>query len=124
MLHNQKKALRSDNKLYFSIGSSKSVAASESNIESNKLIVQFESSKEIQVQNDSRATAILETETQFTKDSRAIREKALKRAEEALKGGKHKLWRREIVYRNAWLCISFKIDLSSCFFPSDQNRMY
>ena len=93
-------------------------------IQNLTLIFQFESSKEIQVQNDGRATTILETETQFTKDSRAIREKALKRAEEALKGGKHKLWGREIVYRNAWLCISFKIDLSSCFFPSDQNRMY
>ncbi|PWA42897.1 RING finger protein [Artemisia annua] len=47
---------------------------------------QFESSKEIQVQNDSRATATLETETDFSKDARAIRERVLKQANEALKG--------------------------------------
>ena len=85
-MHNQKKALKPDNKLYFSTGSSKSAAASESNTESDKSIFQFESSKEIQVQNDSKATATLETETEFTKDARAIREKVLKRAEDALKG--------------------------------------
>ncbi|GMI89980.1 hypothetical protein like AT1G01350 [Hibiscus trionum] len=85
LLQNQKKASKADNKLYFSTGSSKTAAA-ESNREPDKPIFQFESSKEIQVQNDSRATAILETETEFTKDARAIREKVLKRAEEALKG--------------------------------------
>lgn len=46
----------------------------------------FESSKEIQVQHDSRATATLETETEFSKDARAIRERVLKQAEKALKG--------------------------------------
>ncbi|XP_012478477.1 zinc finger CCCH domain-containing protein 1 isoform X2 [Gossypium raimondii] len=86
LLHNQKKASKPDNKLYFSTGSSKSATATESSTESHKLVLQFESSKEIQVQNDSGATAILETETEFTKDARAIREKVLKRAEEALKG--------------------------------------
>ncbi|XVE90965.1 hypothetical protein DITRI_Ditri20bG0118000 [Diplodiscus trichospermus] len=86
LLHNQKKTLKPDNKLYFSTGPSKSTAGTESNTESDKPIFQFESSKEIQVQNDSRATATLETETEFTKDARAIREKVLKRAEEALKG--------------------------------------
>ncbi|KAJ8900570.1 hypothetical protein K2173_025347 [Erythroxylum novogranatense] len=83
---NQKKAPKSDNKLYFSTGSSKSTASVESNEESVRPMFQFDSSKEIQVQNDSRATAILETETDFSRDARAIREKALKRAEEALKG--------------------------------------
>ena len=78
--------MKPDNKLYFSTGSSKSDAATEFNTESDKLIFQFESSKEIQVQNDSRATATLETETEFTKDARAIHEKVLKRAEEVLKG--------------------------------------
>ena len=47
---------------------------------------QFESSKEIEVQDDGRATATLETETEFSKDARAIRERVLKQAEEALKG--------------------------------------
>ncbi|OIT33763.1 zinc finger ccch domain-containing protein 1 [Nicotiana attenuata] len=46
----------------------------------------FESPKEITVQNDSRATASLETETEFSKDARAIRERVLKLGEEAIKG--------------------------------------
>lgn len=46
----------------------------------------FESSKEVQTQNDSRATATLETETEFDRDARAIREMVLKQADEALKG--------------------------------------
>ncbi|CAI0465829.1 unnamed protein product [Linum tenue] len=40
------------------------------------------------VQNDSRETATLETETDFGRDARAIRERALKKAEEDLKGNK------------------------------------
>ncbi|XWS13374.1 hypothetical protein CRYUN_Cryun36dG0032200 [Craigia yunnanensis] len=63
LLHNQKRVLKPDNKLYFSTGSSKSAAATESNTESDKSNFQFESSKEIQAQNDSKATATLETET-------------------------------------------------------------
>ncbi|KAE8685606.1 Zinc finger CCCH domain-containing protein 1 [Hibiscus syriacus] len=85
LLQNQRKTSKADNKLYFSTASSRTSAA-ESNTEPDKPIFQFESSKDIQVQNDSRATAILETETEFTKDARAIRERVLKRAEEALKG--------------------------------------
>eukprot|EP00249_Psilotum_nudum_P011106 c22969_g1_i1 orf=646-1632(+) len=46
----------------------------------------YESSKEIQTQTDNRATAVSETETEFNKDARAIRERVLKQAEEALKG--------------------------------------
>lgn len=84
LLHSQKKAPKHDSKLYFSTGPSKS--SSSTNPEINKPIFQFESSKEIQVQHDSKATATLETETEFTKDSRAIRERVLKRAEESLKG--------------------------------------
>lgn len=84
-LHSQKKAPKPDNKLYFSTGS-KSSAAAESNVASDAPIFQFESSKEIQVQHDSRATATLETETDFARDARAIRERVLKQAEEALKG--------------------------------------
>lgn len=82
-LHSQRKAPKSDSKLYFSSGPSKS---SPKPTESNAPIFQFESSKEIQVQNDSRATATLETETEFSRDARAIRERVLKQAEKALKG--------------------------------------
>ncbi|GFS45661.1 zinc finger (CCCH-type/C3HC4-type RING finger) family protein [Actinidia rufa] len=58
----------------------------QSDQESITPMFQFESSKEIQVQDDGRATATLETETEFSKDARAIRERVLKQAEEALKG--------------------------------------
>ena len=86
-LHSQKKTRKPDNKLYFSTGSSKNnKSTTEENKESEKTIFQFESSKEIQVEHDSRATATLETETDFSRDARAIRERALKQADEALKG--------------------------------------
>lgn len=88
LLHNQKKAPKPDNKLYFSTGPCKKSTSTESNVELDKPIFQFESSKEIQVEHDSRATATLETETEFSKDARAIRERALRKAEEALKGKK------------------------------------
>ncbi|KAG6476090.1 hypothetical protein ZIOFF_065326 [Zingiber officinale] len=66
-----------------SAGLSFSSSSSSSGVGS---LFQFDSSKEIQVKHDSRATATLETETEFSKDARAIRERVLKRAEEALKG--------------------------------------
>ncbi|XP_042409173.1 zinc finger CCCH domain-containing protein 1-like [Zingiber officinale] len=87
-----------DNKLSFSSSSSKpsSKASDEYGTTDNPdkdaggiqagALFQFDSSKEIQVQHDSRATASLETETEFSKDARAIRERVLKRAEEGLKG--------------------------------------
>ncbi|KAG8650752.1 zinc finger CCCH domain-containing protein 1 [Manihot esculenta] len=86
LLQIQKKVPKLDNKLFFSTGPSKSSMSTESTVESNRSVFQFESSKEIQVQHDSRATSTLETETEFSKDARAIRERALKQAEEALKG--------------------------------------
>ncbi|XP_077227695.1 zinc finger CCCH domain-containing protein 1-like [Tasmannia lanceolata] len=81
-----KKPQKSDNKLHFSsAGSSwKKGESEESNEESR--VFQFESSNLIQLQHDSRATATLETETEFDRDARAIRERALKRAEDSLKG--------------------------------------
>ncbi|XP_038884796.1 zinc finger CCCH domain-containing protein 1 [Benincasa hispida] len=85
LLLNQKKAPKTESKLYFSSGPSKNSLSNES-AEPNKPIFQFESSKEIQVHHDSRATATLETETDFSRDARAIRERVLKQAEEALKG--------------------------------------
>ncbi|CAA2968653.1 zinc finger CCCH domain-containing 1 [Olea europaea subsp. europaea] len=48
-------------------------------------VFEYTSSKEIQVHNDSRATAVLETEMDFSIDARAIRERVLKKSEEALK---------------------------------------
>lgn len=86
VLHNQKKPQRTGNKLYFSTGSSKSSVSAESKVDSDKTIFQFESSKEIQVEHDSRATATLETETEFSKDARAIRERVLKQATNEISG--------------------------------------
>ncbi|XP_010537443.1 PREDICTED: zinc finger CCCH domain-containing protein 1 [Tarenaya hassleriana] len=86
LLNNLKKAQKTDSKLYFSSGPSKSTATTDEAPE--RTVFHYESSKEIQVQNDSKATATLETETEFTRDARAIRERVLKRAEEALKGNK------------------------------------
>lgn len=86
LMHVQKKNLKADNKLFFSTGSSKSSASAKSNEESEKPSFHFESSKEIQVQHDSKATATLETETDFSRDARAIRERSLKQATESLKG--------------------------------------
>ncbi|RVX10071.1 Zinc finger CCCH domain-containing protein 1 [Vitis vinifera] len=85
VLHQQKKPPKPDNKLYFSTGSSRKSTMDEPNKESEP-IFQFESSKEIQVQHDSRATATLETETDFSRDARAIRERVLKQSQDALKG--------------------------------------
>ncbi|KAL0011842.1 hypothetical protein SO802_006950 [Lithocarpus litseifolius] len=84
-LHSHKKTIKPNNKLYFSIGSSKNKISTEAKEESEKPIFQFESSKEIQVEHDSRSTATLETETEFSRDARALRERSLKQAEEALK---------------------------------------
>lgn len=86
VLQNLRKAPKSDSKLYFSTGSSKSIRSTESNEEPEEALFQFDSSKEIQVQHDSKATATLETETDFSRDARALREKVLKLSEQALKG--------------------------------------
>ncbi|KAL5792249.1 hypothetical protein ACOSP7_000843 [Xanthoceras sorbifolium] len=86
VLQNLRKAPKPDSKLYFSTGSSKTAGTTESNKETEKPIFQFDSSKEIQVQHDSKATATLETETDFSRDARALRERVLKLSEQALKG--------------------------------------
>lgn len=97
VLHIQKKPSKPDSKLYFSSGLSKSTASTEPD-EPEKPVFQFKSSREMQIQHDNKATATLETETDFSKDARAIRERALKRAEESLKGkgtssGEEKLYK-------------------------------
>eukprot|EP00897_Mesotaenium_endlicherianum_P002933 jgi/Mesen1/2668/ME000167S01819 len=57
-------------------------------VEEKRPAFAYESSRQVQTQNDSRATAVLETETEYDKDARAIRERVLKQAEEALNGNK------------------------------------
>lgn len=86
LLQVNKKSQKTDNKLYFSTGPTKSVSSNGQENRPEKPIFAFESSKEIQVEHDSRATATLETETAFDRDARAIRERSLKQAEESLKG--------------------------------------
>ncbi|KAL2629381.1 hypothetical protein R1flu_014067 [Riccia fluitans] len=87
---------KADGRLEFSTGnvSAKKQVAEEESKEAQKVgpekeekrIFYYESSREIQTQDDSRATATLETETAFDRDARAIRERVLKQADEALKG--------------------------------------
>ncbi|RAL50674.1 hypothetical protein DM860_015821 [Cuscuta australis] len=86
VVFNKKKPAVADNKLHFSTGPSKRDVTSESDADLKTHTFHFESSGGVQVQNDNRATATLETETEFSKDARAIRERVLKQAEEALKG--------------------------------------
>ncbi|XP_020421481.1 zinc finger CCCH domain-containing protein 1-like [Prunus persica] len=72
LLPSQRKASKLDGKLYFSSGPTTSSTPGSS------AIFEFKSSKEIQVEHDSRATATLETETDFSRDARALRERVLK----------------------------------------------
>jgi RING finger protein 113A len=88
VIYNKKKPTAVDNKLHFSSGTTKRSMMSEANLETRAPVFEYESSKEIQVQNDSKATATLETETEFSRDVRAIRERVLKKSEAALKGKK------------------------------------
>ncbi|CAI7891454.1 unnamed protein product [Closterium sp. NIES-53] len=92
-----KNARRGEGKLAFSSASSQQRAARAAAAEAGadgaaegpaKPTVSFayESDRRVQMASDSRATATIETETEFDRDSRAIREKVLKQAEEALKG--------------------------------------
>ncbi|XP_057778637.1 zinc finger CCCH domain-containing protein 1 [Salvia miltiorrhiza] len=85
VVYNKKKQAAADNKLLFSSGSLKTSKGSEPEKQKDS-VFEYESSRVIQVQNDSKATATLETETDFSRDARAIRERVLKQAEAALKG--------------------------------------
>ena len=98
VLTSAKRPVKADNKLFFTTGASKHSASAESSKDSKNILFKYESSKQIQVQNDSKATATLETETDISRDARAIRERALKKAEEALKG-KNKPSGDEKVYK-------------------------
>ncbi|XP_047325804.1 zinc finger CCCH domain-containing protein 1 [Impatiens glandulifera] len=86
LMQTKKKLPQADTKLHFSNAPSKRSMLSEQEPESKTKIFQFESSKEIQVQGDSKATATLETETDFSNDARAIRERVLKQSTQILKG--------------------------------------
>eukprot|EP00271_Cylindrocystis_brebissonii_P005180 TRINITY_DN17135_c0_g1_i1.p2 TRINITY_DN17135_c0_g1~~TRINITY_DN17135_c0_g1_i1.p2 ORF type:complete len:384 (-),score=80.94 TRINITY_DN17135_c0_g1_i1:210-1361(-) len=66
-------------------------AAGDDDVNSNKAGAlrtdfAYDSSRLVQTQTDSRATATLETETEFDRDARAVREKVLKNAADALAG--------------------------------------
>ncbi|BBN67710.1 zinc finger CCCH-type/C3HC4-type RING finger family protein [Prunus dulcis] len=100
-LPGQRKASKLDGKLYFSSGPAKSFTHDSS------AIFEFKSSKEIQVEHDSRATATLETETDFSRDARAVRERVLKRAKEALKG-KSKGTKNDKLYKGIHGYIDYK----------------
>ncbi|KAI3831999.1 hypothetical protein MKX03_006373 [Papaver bracteatum] len=94
-----KLAPKADNKLHFSTGTSTKHVAETNQEPKESRRFHFESSKVIEVQHDSRATAALETETDFSNDARAIRERVLKRAEKALKKNKDKKPSDEKLYK-------------------------
>ncbi|KAJ8644030.1 hypothetical protein MRB53_005778 [Persea americana] len=75
---------------------------------SSTAVFLFESSSQIQVHNDSRATATLETETEFNRDANAIHEQVLKQADESLKG-KGKERADEKVYRGMNAYMDYKV---------------
>ncbi|MCO5600053.1 hypothetical protein L7F22_054161 [Adiantum nelumboides] len=82
VLHKAKSSRSTDGNLVFSSQATPSVQEQE------KKTFFYDSTREIQTQSDSRATATLETETEFDKDARSIRERVLKQADEALRGKK------------------------------------
>ncbi|CAM6096341.1 unnamed protein product [Calypogeia fissa] len=89
----KKVAKKSDGRLEFSSGATVSKPKqSEEEEDDEKEGVRkgntffYDSSRVIQTDTDQRATATLETETAFDRDARAIRERVLKQADEALKG--------------------------------------
>ncbi|KAK9084476.1 hypothetical protein Scep_030947 [Stephania cephalantha] len=89
-----------DRKLIFSTSTSTPAAAKRSvSDDPPQPIFQFESSKDIQVHHDSRATATLETETDFSRDARAIRERVLKQAQEALTGSASQAQQQQQLYK-------------------------
>ncbi|KAG0567433.1 hypothetical protein KC19_7G134600 [Ceratodon purpureus] len=86
-----KVAKKTDGRLGFSSGGPKldtAVAESVPVVDELKRNAFFyESTRQVQTLDDSRATAVSEIETAFDRDNRAIRERVLKQASEALKSG-------------------------------------
>ncbi|KAJ7294110.1 hypothetical protein O6H91_20G027400 [Diphasiastrum complanatum] len=88
-LVHRKSIRRNEGALEFSTGSSQKQHATDEkslNEEAKAGNFFYESSRQLQTETDSRATAINETETEIDRDARAIRERVLKQAEESLKG--------------------------------------
>lgn len=92
VIQKAKSARKTDGHLEFSsqnlTASKKPSTEKDTSQEEGKRTFFYESTREIQTQSDSRATATLETETEFDKDARAVRERVLKQADEALRGKK------------------------------------
>ncbi|KAL3819599.1 hypothetical protein ACJIZ3_005504 [Penstemon smallii] len=86
VVYNKKRLTSTDKNRNLSEPSKQSVYSEATSENKKSTFFAYESSREIQVQNDSRATATLETETDFSTDARAIRERVLKQAAEGLKG--------------------------------------
>lgn len=84
------KPVKKNPNLHFT--SSSKPATSNSEAEPDKMF-HFESSSQIQTQSDSRATATLETETDFSNDARAIRERILKKSSSDPKADDKKLYK-------------------------------
>jgi len=85
-----KVARKTDGRLGFSSGaavSQKQERTQEESQEPTRDLFVYESTRQVQTQDDSRATAVSEIETAFDRDNRAIRERVLKQASEAIKGG-------------------------------------
>ncbi|KAF7801286.1 zinc finger CCCH domain-containing protein 1 [Senna tora] len=81
MMKSERKSMKADNKLFFS---SKSSTSSGRQDEFDQF---FQSSKEIQVEDDRRATRMLETETEFSREARADKLKKRKGTNEKLYEG-------------------------------------
>lgn len=89
VVQNKKTSKVGDGKLTFSTSTGVKKPVKEEQPSGEwKSTFSYASERQVQTENDSRATATLETETEFDRDARAIREKVLKNADEALKGVK------------------------------------
>lgn len=84
------KPVKKNPNLHFT--SSSKPSSNRSEAEPDKMF-HFESSSRIQTQSDSRATATLETETDFSNDARAIRERILKKSSADPKSDDKKLYK-------------------------------
>jgi len=82
-----KVARKADGRLGFSSGTKQERTPQEEPEAKQRDVFVYESTRQVQTQDDSRATAVSEIETAFDRDNRAIRERVLKQASEAIKGG-------------------------------------
>lgn len=80
-----KLARKADGRLGFSSGTKQERTSLEDPESKQRDVFVYESTRQVQTQDDSRATAVSEIETAFDRDNRAIRERVLKQASEAIK---------------------------------------